>query len=116
MEKKALVHVDLTLERWFKFTLFEQLANVGTDVDRAIRYRNNGDTPESKAAFERALELLDLTIEDPKNHGHRLKELRIARMALVDYFMGNNEYQSTDEQWQDYFYQFNYAAALARGR
>ena len=36
--------------------------------------------------------------------------------ALVDYFICDNEYGSTDELWQKYFYHFNYAAALQRGR
>lgn len=44
------------------------------------------------------------------------KEICRARYLLVDHFAYDNEHQSTDEQWQDYFYQFNYAAALARGR
>lgn len=103
-------------ERWFKFSLFEQLANVGTDIDRAIRYKNTGAMLDSKAAFYRALELLDLTIADPKSRGPRLKELLRVREALIDYFMYDNEYGSTDQAWQDYFFAFNYAAALERGR
>jgi len=94
----------------------EQLANVGTDIERTIRYRNNGDIKESLAAFERALELINFTIDDPKNRGPHRRELCRTREVLLDYFMCNNEYNSTDQQWQDYFYQFNYAAALAKGR
>jgi hypothetical protein len=37
-------------------------------------------------------------------------------LPIKDYFMYNNEYGSTDEAWQNYFYAFNYAAALQRGR
>ncbi|CAN5162083.1 hypothetical protein BH09DEP1_BH09DEP1_8030 [soil metagenome] len=110
-----IIHKGLTPERWFKFSLDEQLANVGTDVERIIRHRNNGQMKESQAAFERALELLYFTIEDPKNR-NRLKELCRVRFMLVDYFVYDNEYRSTDEQWQNYFYQFNYAAAIARGK
>lgn len=109
-----MIHTGLTHERWFKFTLFEQLANVGMDIELIIQWRNKNREYSIKA-FERALELLDLTIADPKNK-KRLKELCRARYLLVDYFFYDNEYQSTDKQWQDYFYQFNYAAALARGK
>ncbi|MFZ5954417.1 MAG: hypothetical protein ACOYT8_04965 [Candidatus Dependentiae bacterium] len=109
-----MIHKDLTHERWFKFTLFEQLANVGMDIERTIEWKNK-NSEYSRQAFERALELLDLTIADPKNK-KRLKELCRARYLLVDHFAFDNEYQSTDQEWQDYFYQFNYAAALARGR
>lgn len=109
-------HPDtLASGRWFKFTLMEQLANVGTDVERAIQWRKKGNLDYSQKAFERALELLDFTVRDPKNK-KRLKEPLRAREALVDYFMGENMYGSTDELWQNYFYGFNYAAALAKGK
>ncbi len=110
-----MIHKDLTYERWFKFSLFEQLANVGMDIERTIRWKKDGDIKYSKQAFERALELLDLTIADHKNK-KRLREIVRAREALVDHFVYDNEYNTTDEQWQKYFYQFNYAAALERGR
>lgn len=110
-----MIHKDLAPSRWFNFSLFEQLANVGTDIERTIQWKKKGDLDYSKRAFDRALELLDLTIADPKNK-KRLKEILRVREALIDYFMYDNEYCSTDEFWQSYFYQFNYAAALQRGR
>lgn len=113
---KILIHKDLTLERWFRFSLFEQLANVGCDVSRIIRAKKQGDLKLSSLAFERALELLDLTITDPKNHGARRKELLRVREALIDYFMYDNEYHSTDALWESYFWDFSYAAAIQRGR
>lgn len=109
------LHKDLTSERWFRLSMLEQLANIGTDIERTIQWRKRGDLQASNAAFDRALELMDLTIADPKNR-KRLKEVCRARYMLVDYFMYDNEYNSTDEQWQNYFYQFNYAAAIAKGR
>jgi hypothetical protein len=36
------------------------------------------------------------------------------RECLVDYFMFDNEYGSSDELWQQYFYGFAYAARLGR--
>jgi len=110
-----IMHKGLTAERWFKFSLLEQLANVGMDIERTIKWKNRGEMDHSQNAFYRALELLDLTIADPKNR-KRLKELVRVRYALVDHFVYDNEYNSTDEIWSNYFYDFNYAAALARGR
>ena len=108
------IHKDLTPERWFKFSLMEQLANVGSDVIRTILWKES-DKGLSQQSFERVLELLDLTIADPKNR-KQLKEMVRAREALVDHFVYNNEYNTTDQQWHDYFFEFNYAAALQRGR
>ena len=51
-----------------------------------------------------------------KNKGGKLKELVRVREALKDYFVYDNEYKTTEEFWQQYFYEFNYAAAIQRGR
>ena len=103
--------------RWFKMSIFEQMGNIGSDVDRAINWRNKGDLEMSKQAFYRALELFDFTIADKKHRGTgRLREILRARECLVDYFMGDNEYRSTDETMKDYFYRFAYASAMERGR
>ena len=110
------IHKTLTPSHWFQFSLFEQLANVGCDIERTIYWKNNGNLGYSKQAFERALELLDLTVADPKNKGPRLKEILRVREALVDYFVYDNEYNTSDTLWQQYFFDFNYAAALARGK
>jgi len=109
-----MMHKDLAAGRWFELSLVEQLANVGSDVIRTIKWKNKGNLDLSKKAFERALELLYLTVEDPKNR-HRLKEILRTREALIDYFMFDNEHSSSDELWEKYFYAFNYAAALKRG-
>jgi len=109
------LHKNLTAEKWNKLSLFEQLANVGTDIDRVIRWRNKGNKEYSKSTFERALELLDLTA-DPKNSRGKRKELTRTREALVDYFVYDNEYGSNDTIWHNYFFAFNYAAAIARGK
>lgn len=110
-----MIHNTLTPERWARFTIYEQLANVGCDVDRAIRWRNKGEPEYSRQAFERALELLDLTIRDPKNKGPKLKELLRVREVWVDYFLYDNQYHFTDEFWHNYFYYFSYIAAYERG-
>ncbi|MCF7799672.1 hypothetical protein K9L05_03830 [Candidatus Babeliales bacterium] len=101
--------------RWFKLSLEEQLANIGADIGRAIQSRAKGDAQASGYAFERALELIDFTIDDPKNI-KRLKEVVRVREFLVDYFVGDNQYGFTDKAWQDYFYYFGYIAAAKRGR
>ena len=96
--------------RWFKFSLAEQMANIGAEIGRAINWREKSKK-ESRAFFERGLELLDLTIEDPKNK-KRLKELLRVRETLADYFCFDNIYGSSDEKWNNYFYAFNNAARL----
>ncbi len=104
------IHKNLANGRWFEFSLVQQLANVGAEVDRAMIWKKK-DERLSQKAFERGIELLDLTIEDSKNRGGKLKELCRLKEVLGDYFMGDNEYGSTEESWNSYFYFFNAAAS-----
>jgi len=104
-------HKELANGRWFKLSLIEQMANIGSEVFRAINWRQKGDNNYARMAFERALELFDLTVEDSKNK-YRLKEVLRSRELFCDFFVGDNLYHSTDESWQKYFYSFNYAARL----
>jgi hypothetical protein len=105
------VHKNLANGKWRELSLIEQMANIGSEVFRTIKWRNQKNEKLSSAAFERTLELADLTIDDPKNIP-RLKEITRMREALVDYFMGENEYGSNDKLWENYFLYFNYQARV----
>lgn len=101
-------HKQLAAGRWQKLNFLEQMANIGSEVGRAINWKNKSNQEYSRLAFERALELLDLTIADPKNK-KRLRELLRLREVLADFFVFDNIYKSTDQSWQNYFYAFNFA-------
>lgn len=94
-------------------SFLQQMANIGSEVSRTINWRTK-NADYSRMALERALELLDLTIADPKNHSSRLKELIRLREAMADYFYFGNEYGSTDKSWQNYFNAFAHAASIGR--
>ncbi|OGD62164.1 hypothetical protein A2160_01260 [Candidatus Beckwithbacteria bacterium RBG_13_42_9] len=96
-------------QHWTKFSLIEQLANIGSEVERTILWRKKNNPDYSQKAFERSLELLDLTLKDSKNC-QRLRELARLREVLVDYFWGENLYSSSDSLWQKYFLAFAYKA------
>lgn len=103
-------HKQLAAGRWFKFPFFDQMAHIGSEIERTIAWKEKGKEYSAKA-FERALELLDLTIADSRNK-LRLRELARLREILVDYFCYDNQYRSSDQLWHKYFYAFNYAARL----
>jgi hypothetical protein len=110
---KLVHHKGLTLERWARLPLCERMANVGSEVHRAISWRER-NPQYSKQALERALELLDLSMLTVVDWGPRLRELARVREALVDYFVYDNQYGSSDALWQKYFDAFAHAAARAR--
>lgn len=103
-------HQNLAKGRWQQLTFFQQMANIGAEVGRAIKWRGR-HADYSRLALERMLELLDLTTDSISIRSRR-KELMRLREALVDYFYFDNQFGSTDEQWEKYFLPFNYAASL----
>jgi hypothetical protein len=108
-------HKQLAAGRWDELSLVEQMANIGSEVERAISWRQKGNDEYSRKAFERALELLSLSIEDKKNR-RRLKELVRNYEVLVDYFAGDNIYGSSDKLWRNYFLAFNWAARARKNK
>jgi hypothetical protein len=97
-------HRDLANGRWHELSLAEQLGNIGSEVSRAVRWSGRND-PLARGALERALELFDLTLDDPRHRQSppRLRELARAREVVVDFFDGPNEYRSTAADLQQYF-------------
>jgi len=102
-------HRELAAGRWNLLSFAEQMANIGSEVERTISWKKKGRPEISGRAFERALELVDLTVSDSKNRT-RLRELLRVREALSDHFYFDNFYQSTSESWQHYFGSFLIAA------
>jgi hypothetical protein len=108
-------HETLAAGRWFELTLCEQLGHVGSEVERALKWKAR-DAAIAQGALERALELIDLTLADPRQLGRvaRLREIARAREVLLDFFVGENEYVSTGPSLQSYFDEFAMAAARSR--
>ena len=102
-------HKTLAAGRWQTLSLTEQMANIGSEIERALSWRAKGDKETSQAAFFRALELLDLSLADPRHQGRR-KELSRVRENLVDFFAGDNTSRTTPEKLSAYFFAFTYAA------
>ena len=103
-------HQELASGRWQTLSLIGQMGNIGSEVGRAIKWKDAGKTERADAAAYRALELFDLTLADPKNRT-RLRELARARELFVDFFFGDNAAaHSTGDSWQKYFLSFATAA------
>ena len=97
-------HKTLASGRWHRFSLAEQLGNVGSEVSRALKWRGK-DNALFQGAIERAFELLDLTIQDLR-WKDRLKELARVREFLADAYFGGKEYKTTLEDLDRYFFNF----------
>ena len=98
-------HKTLTSDRWHDFTLAEQFGNIGSEVNRTILAKKRGDQNLLKSAFERALELFDLTIMH-KKHSKRLREIGRLREVFIDAFLGGMVYGSDLQSINKYLFDF----------
>jgi hypothetical protein len=108
-------HRELAAGRWWQLSLAEQLGHVGSEIGRAVSWTSrNPDV--ALGALYRALELLDLTLDDPRQRRSRahLREIARAREVVVDFFAGPNQYGSTGPSLQKYFDAFAIAARNGR--
>jgi hypothetical protein len=104
-------HRDLADGRWWELSLVEQLGHVGSEISRAVRWTSR--KPDlARGAWYRALELLDLTLADPRlrQSPGRLREIARAREVVADFFGGSNQYGSTGPSLQKYFDAYAVAA------
>jgi hypothetical protein len=104
-------HRDLARGSWWELSIAEQLGNVGSEFGRAVRWSSrNPDL--ARGAFERALELLDLTLDDPRHRRSvaRLREIARVREVVVDFLAGSNQYSTTAASLQKYFDAYALAA------
>lgn len=105
----SLQHQNLAAGRWQQLSFAEQMANVGSEVSRALNWKAKNNEERVQSAFARALELLDLTAGDPR-HLTRIREILRLRECLADYFAGDNQHASTEASWRKYFDAFAYLA------
>jgi hypothetical protein len=68
--------------------------------------RQRRDDVRLQGALERALELLDLTLADDRWRGPRRREISRAREVVCDFLVGDNDYASTGESLDAYFFAF----------
>lgn len=90
-------------------TLANQLGNAWSEFSRAISSKINN--PERmQLALERWLELIDMTIADPKLSSPWRKEICRLREVICDHFYGEDMYEMTDGSINKYFLDFAIAA------
>ncbi|MBI4599570.1 hypothetical protein HY732_01470 [Candidatus Uhrbacteria bacterium] len=107
------IHKDLAHGRWFSMSAMEQLGNIGSEVERSLRWHQKNEIANRDKAIERMLDLIDLTVQDPK-WKYRLKELLRTREVLCDYFLGDNSYSVSPDSFQKEFLYYGIAARAGR--
>lgn len=109
-------HPTLAAGRWHSLTLAEQLGNVGSEYERARRWKTANDKVRFEQAFERTLELLDLTISDKRWKNHRLKELTRLREFICDELWNERPEFDHTLDLKEYFLYFGILARNERDK
>ena len=104
----TFIYKGLAAGRWQKLSLAEQLGNIGSEVLRASRHKEK-DEKLFWGSVERALELFDLTLGDPRWKGRRW-EIARAREVFCDALYGGKLYKSSLQDLIRYFDHFAFAA------
>jgi hypothetical protein len=102
-------HQNLAQGRWKTLSLAEQLGNVGSEYGRALNWKKKNNGIYFQKAFERMLELLDMTIADTRWHNHRLRELTRLREVVCEELTEDSE---SKINLNKYFMQFAVLAAM----
>jgi len=106
-------HQEMASGRWAGLSLVEQMANIGSEVERALKWKSKHHPVYCLKAFDRALELFDLTLESRKTLP-QLKEIARAREIVMDFFFGENSFGTSEQFLRMYFFQFAYATRNTR--
>lgn len=106
----APAHPSLAGGRWQSLSLMQQLGNVGSEVDRAIRAHAQGKRDRFERALDRALELFDLTATDPRWKLHQRREILRAREQFCRVFFDETAETDLPTYLNKYFLQFAVAA------
>ena len=99
-----LIHKNLA-KRWHTFTLPMQMANIGSELHRVVKFKQNNQKKDAEDAFDRTIELIDLTISD-KRLKNRTKELTRFREVLAGFFTKSNQYKINSESLENYSLDF----------
>lgn len=93
--------MDQTLS-WYNMPVGLQLANVGSEVNRALSWKKRGNAQRTASFCNKAIDFLEIMKTDEKNR-NRIGELNFCIEELKDFFLGDNIYGTTDETLMKYY-------------
>lgn len=87
-----------------------QLGTIGTEIGRAISWRANPAYGDPAACINRALNYIVQILDDDNLAPGKRRELARLKEVLLDWYFGENLYQTKDNDWDKYFIPFSLAA------
>jgi len=107
-------HYQIDRSRWWRMSLIDQMANIGSEVGRTILAKQAGDEDRSEHALIRALDLFDATVEQLiAKRSYRVREVLRAKEDFLNSITetdGSVHMQAVDR----YFLQYAVASRINR--
>lgn len=109
-------HKTLENGRWAEMSFIDQMANIGSEIHRTSVWGKKKNADRAEMAFDRALELIDLTLKYGRQHepgrNAMLKELcRLREIFCAEYLSENPDALESSDK---FFLPFGMAAARRR--
>lgn len=95
--------------RWPNFTLAEQMANIGSEVNRLNSWIKKGKPELAENCAKRAIELIDASLRDPRWKGKEKEFLSLKEAVEI---LAKFKEESNAESINRYFLPFNDLAAI----
>jgi hypothetical protein len=96
-------------QKWHTLSLAAQLGNIGSELARARHWEEKKDAPMCQKALERAIALVDLTLEDSSRRGD-LKEIARLREVIGDWYAKADYFDIRHEDLEKYCIELTLAA------
>lgn len=80
-----MLHTHLTSEKWKSFSLDNQILMIANEINRAKNWIEKKDFKKVSNCYERAFELIDLTVDCSKNKNFIRELLRYRELLATEY-------------------------------
>ena len=96
-------HKELANGRWSELSLSKQLSNIGSEVSRTIKWQEKNNEIQAQKAFERALELIDMTLSTKQRYSAIKEICRLRELFCQAYIIKDKEDMEYINKYLFYF-------------
>ena len=100
-----LSHPELA-ERWGEMPFELQMGNIGSEISRAVKFKERGNDDRMFNAAKRAIELFEFSLDSNVQFYGRMVELCRGKEEFLDYIFGGNTFHTDPAKMIRYYDQF----------
>ena len=91
-----MLHTGLTSDKWETFSIDKQILMIANEMNRAKNWIEKQDFEKVSHSYERAFELIDLTVDSSKNRSFVNELMRFRELLATEYIhrVNNTEQNS----------------------